>query len=265
MVARMLPALLFGPIAGVLVDRMDRKKMMIVADLSRAALYATMPFLGKLYLIFFVSFDIECFSLLWSPSRDASLPNLVPRRQLANANSLGLITTYGTLPLGGLIFAFLAGGSDLVPVLSDNPEAVPLLLDGATYLFSAFMVSRINFPPPSARTGERLDMSRVGRDIVDGLRFLRESSLASAMTLGIVVAFTSSRRCSRSGRSSRTTPSGPGTPAGDPRHSFGVGMGIRINIEQGREPSTAARLRLVAPRGGTCSCSQPCRIELASI
>ena len=41
MVARMLPALLFGPIAGVLVDRMDRKKMMIVADLSRAALYAT--------------------------------------------------------------------------------------------------------------------------------------------------------------------------------------------------------------------------------
>ena len=49
MVARMLPALLFGPIAGVLVDRMDRKKMMIVADLSRAALYATMPFLGKLY------------------------------------------------------------------------------------------------------------------------------------------------------------------------------------------------------------------------
>ena len=108
MVARMLPAILFGPIAGALADRMDRKRMMMTADIARGLLYATMPFLGKLYLIFLVSFVIECFSLLWTPARDASLPNLVPRRQLANANSLGLVTTYGTLPLGGLIFAFLA-------------------------------------------------------------------------------------------------------------------------------------------------------------
>ena len=59
-----------------------------------------MPFLGPLWMIFGVSFVIECFSLLWTPARDASLPNLVPRRQLANANSLGLITTYATPPLG---------------------------------------------------------------------------------------------------------------------------------------------------------------------
>ena len=175
MVARMAPAILFGPIAGVLVDRLDRKKMMMFADLSRGALYASMPFLGKLYLIFLVSFVIECFSLLWSPARDASLPNLVPRRQLANANSLGLVTTYGTLPLGGLIFAFVAGGSGLFPVLSNNPQALPLLLDGSTFLFSAFMLSRIRFPEPAAHKIERLDMSRVGRDIVDGLRFLRRT------------------------------------------------------------------------------------------
>jgi dTMP kinase len=189
MVARMLPAILFGPVAGALADRMNRKRMMMTADIARGALYATMPFLGKLWLIFLVSFVIECFSLLWSPARDASLPNLVPRRQLANANSLGLVTTYGTLPLGGLIFAFLAGGSDLLPVLSADPEALPLLLDAATFAFSAFMVSRITFPPPAAHKVERLDLSRVGKDIVEGIRFLREDSLASAMTLGIVVAF----------------------------------------------------------------------------
>ncbi len=231
MVARMLPAILFGPIAGVLVDRMDRKRMMMLADLCRAALYATMPFLGKLYLIFLVSFIIECFSLLWSPARDASLPNLVPRRQLANANSLGLVTTYGTLPLGGLIFAFLAGGSDLVPWLSDNPEALPLLLDGATFLFSALMLSRIKFPPPSARTGEKLDMSRVGRDIVDGLRFLRESSLVSAMTLGIVVAFTSVGAVLAIGSLFADDTLGAGnTGWGILVTSFGVGMGIGMAL-----------------------------------
>jgi dTMP kinase len=231
MVARMLPAVLFGPIAGVLVDRMDRKRMMILADLARAGLYATIPFLGKLYFIFLVSFTIECFSLLWSPARDASLPNLVPRRQLANANSLGLITTYGTLPLGGLVFAFLAGGSDLLPVLSDNPEALPLLLDGVTFLFSAFMLSRIVFPPQPVRSGERLDMSRVGRDIVDGLRFLRESSLASAMTLGIVVAFTSVGAVLAVGTifAQRTLGAG-NTGWGVLVTSFGVGMAIGMAL-----------------------------------
>ena len=65
-------------------------------------------------MIFALSFVIECFSLLWTPSRDASLPDLVPRRQLANANSLGLITTYATLPLGALCSRF-CGGSGLLP------------------------------------------------------------------------------------------------------------------------------------------------------
>jgi len=167
MVARMLPAVLFGPIAGVLVDRVDRRRMMIIADLSRAALYATMPFLGKIWLIYIVSFVIECLSLLWTPARDASLPNLVPRRQLANANALGLVTTYGTLPLAGLIFAFFAEASGVIPYFETNQEALPLLLDGLTFLFSAFMLAQIRFPPPAARRIERLDVSRVGKDIVE--------------------------------------------------------------------------------------------------
>ena len=107
MTARMLPAILFGPFAGAFVDRFDRKKIMIAADIARGALYATMAFVHQLGVIFLLSFVIECFSLLWTPARDASLPNLVPRRQLANANSIGLVSTYATLPLGGAVFAVL--------------------------------------------------------------------------------------------------------------------------------------------------------------
>jgi dTMP kinase len=227
----MLPAILFGPIAGALADRVNRKRIMMFADVSRGALYATMPFLGKIWLIYIVSLAIECLSLLWSPSRDASLPNLVPRRQLANANALGLVTTYGTLPLGGLIFAFLAGGSDLIPALSDNQEALPLLLDGTTFLFSAFMLSRIAFPPPAAHQVERLDVSRVGKDIVEGLRFLREDSLASAMTLGIVVAFTSVGAVLALGPifATKTLVAG-NTGWGILVTSFGVGMGIGMAL-----------------------------------
>ncbi len=231
MVARMLPAILFGPIAGALVDRVNRKRIMILADLARAGLYASMPFLGELWLIFLASFVIECFSLLWTPARDASLPNLVPRRQLANANSLGLVTTYGTLPLGGLVFAFLAGGSDLLPVLRESPEALALFLDGGTFVFSALMVSRIRFPAEGPRTVGRLELARVGRDIVEGLRFLREDSLASAMTLGIVGAFSAVGAVLALGPIfTRDTLGAGNTGWGILVTSFGVGMGVGMAL-----------------------------------
>ncbi|MDQ3991311.1 MAG: MFS transporter, partial [Actinomycetota bacterium] len=98
MIARLLPSLLFGPFAGVLVDRFNRGRLMVVADVTRAAAYAAVPFLPNLPTIFAVSFGIECLSLVWTPARDASIPKLVPRRQLANASSLGLVSSYGTLP-----------------------------------------------------------------------------------------------------------------------------------------------------------------------
>src|SRR5712692_6182975 len=109
MLARLLPSVLFGPFAGVFADRFDRRKLMIGADIARGLMYASMPFLPGLGWIFLMSFFIECLSLLWTPAKDASIPNLVPRRQLPNANSIGLISTYGTLPLGAAIYTALAG------------------------------------------------------------------------------------------------------------------------------------------------------------
>jgi dTMP kinase len=227
MAARLAPAILFGPIAGALVDRVNRKTVMITADIARGSLYALLPFLGPLWAIFLVSFVIECFSLLWTPARDASLPNLVPRRQLANANSLGLIVTYATLPLGGLVFAFLSGGSDLLPWLSDNPAFLALWLDAGTFATSALLVSRIKIPAPAPHTFARFELSHIGRDIADGVRFLRENSLASAMTLGIVAAFSAVGAVLALGPIFATSTLGAGNPGwGILVTSFGIGMGI---------------------------------------
>ena len=59
MMARTLPAVLFGPFAGAIVDRLDRKKLMMTADVGRAAMYASMPFLRNLIAIYILSFAIE--------------------------------------------------------------------------------------------------------------------------------------------------------------------------------------------------------------
>jgi dTMP kinase len=233
MTARMLPAILFGPLAGTLVDRMDRKRLMITADLARGALYASMPFLGQLWSIFALSFLIECLSLLWTPARDASLPNLVPRRQLANANSIGLVTTYGTLPLGGLVFTVLTGVAAAlggrISYFRDTPESLALWLDACTFLFSAAMISRIAIRSAPQLSAMKLDLSRFGKDIMDGLRFLRGNSVASAMTTGIVVAFSAVGAVLALGPIfARETLSAGAAGWGILVTSFGIGMGIGL-------------------------------------
>ncbi|MCJ7832109.1 MAG: dTMP kinase, partial [Actinobacteria bacterium] len=69
------------------------------------------------------------------------------------------------------------------------PWALPLWLDAGSFLFSAWMVSQLVIRSPAVQRDERLDMSRVWRDIKEGLQFLREHPLAGVMTTGIVIGF----------------------------------------------------------------------------
>src|SRR5437870_165789 len=186
MLARLLPSVLFGPLAGVFADRFDRRKLMVGADLGRGAMYASMPFMPGLWAIFLLSFFIESLSLLWTPAKDASVPNLVPRRQLSNANSVGLITTYGTLPLGAAIFTALSGVSvaigKRVPYFGHHPEFLALWLDAATFFFSARMVMGLDLRQRArkrSRPGEaaKLSFREALQEARDGYRFLSDHPL----------------------------------------------------------------------------------------
>ncbi len=194
MTARTLPAILFGPFAGALVDGLDRRKIMIASDIGRGAMYALMPFLGAVFPILVLSFFIECLSLLWTPARDASLPNLVPRRQLSNANSLGLLSAYGTLPLGGAVALLLATVSaalgQQIAYFKGHTESLALWLDAGTFTFSAVMVAGVALRGPTTDVEARLDLRRVWTDMKDGVRFLLSNSLTRAMAPGILAAFT---------------------------------------------------------------------------
>jgi dTMP kinase len=198
MLARLLPSVLFGPIAGVFADRFDRRMLMVRADIARGLMYASMPFLPGLAYIFLVSFLIESLSLLWSPAKDASIPNLVPKGQLSNANSVGLITTYGTLPLGASIYTALAGVAiglgHGIHYFSNHPEFLALWLDALTFFFSAYMILGLDLKQGAvararAQRMPKLNLRSVFDDLREGYRFLREHPLVRAMTLGIVVAF----------------------------------------------------------------------------
>jgi dTMP kinase len=195
MLARLLPSIVFGPFAGVLVDRFDRKRLMVIADVVRGIGYATMPLIPQLPWIFGISFLIECLSLLWTPARDAMIPNLVPRRQLSNANTIALATGYGTLPLGGIVYTALAGiGSSLgggFEYLDRNPQAIALWANALTFAFSAYMIQRLPIRAAARRPRPgKLKAGEAFADMREGVRFLKDHAFARAMTVGIVLAFT---------------------------------------------------------------------------
>ena len=108
MVARMLPGFFLATLGGVIVDRFDRRRVMMLCDLGRAALICTLPFVAALWQLVVASFFIEIMTLLWGPAKDASVPHFVPEDKLASANTLSLVASYGTLPLAAAIAAALA-------------------------------------------------------------------------------------------------------------------------------------------------------------
>lgn len=140
-IARHLPLFLFGPIAGVVVDRADRRRVMIAADVSRAVLAAGFllaQMFSSLTAIYAVGASLFAVSAFFNAAKRATIPVIVTETdELLGANSLSASTTAATIAvgsaLGGLVATFVS--RDLV-----------FILNAATFLVSAAMISRIRLP-----------------------------------------------------------------------------------------------------------------------
>ena len=193
MAARMVPGFFLAPVGGVLVDRWDRRRTMVACDLGRAAIVATLPFVDTLPGLFLASFLLEILTLLWSPAKDASVPNLVPPSKLAAANSLSMAAAYGTFPVGSAVFASLAGLAsrlgdfDPLQALKVNQESLALWVDAATFLGSAVLIMTLKLPGRARVAGQRIDWGQTWRELVEGLRFIRRNEAVRSVMLGMGV------------------------------------------------------------------------------
>jgi DHA3 family macrolide efflux protein-like MFS transporter len=106
-----LPVLVFGPIAGVLVDRWHKKKVMVVCDAMRMVCALMIPIMflitRNIYPVYAVVFFMFLFTLFFNSARSAIIPNLVPRGVILKANSvinfIGRVATFLGMLVGGLI------------------------------------------------------------------------------------------------------------------------------------------------------------------
>jgi dTMP kinase len=192
--ARLLPGFFLAPMAGVLVDRWDRKKVMVTCDIGRGVVLAFLPFVDHVYELVLASFLLEILTLMWSPAKEASVPNIVQREFLANANSLSLAAAYGTFPLGATVFTLLAGAakslSHFSPLhaLQVNQESLAIYADVLTFFVSALMISTLALPraDKAATAAEsRFDMGRTLAELREGWRFIGQNRLVRSVMLGI--------------------------------------------------------------------------------
>jgi dTMP kinase len=189
--ARMVPGFLLAPLGGALVDRWDRRRVMVVCDVGRACLLATLPFFDHLAGLICISFMLEVLSLLWGPAKDASVPNVVRTDQLPTANSLSLVAAWGTFPLGGVLFAVLAGlakwlgGFSALDRFSVDQESLAIWVDSLTFVASALLIMRLRLPEHERRTMRRINWTQTYRDMVDGLSFIRTNPMVRGAMVGI--------------------------------------------------------------------------------
>ena len=195
MVARMVPGFLLGPLGGVIADRIDRKRLMVICDLGRAAVVAVLPFATNVAQLFLASLVLEILTLLWTPAKDASVPNLVPEDKLVAANSLGMAAGFGTFPIGAALFASLAAAAEWVRSLgwmdfvNVDQEFLALWLSALTKFISALVIVTLTLPP-AARHGQRsngrgVDWTAAFKDLIEGLRFVGSHRLVRSVMLGL--------------------------------------------------------------------------------
>lgn len=190
-ILRIAPAVVLGPLAGVVADRLDRRRTMIVGDLLRCALFVSVPVVGTLWWMYVAIVLIECISLFWNPAKDATLPNLVPPARLELANQLGLVGSYGTAPVAALVFSALSLLSGplraVLPGLDAEGIFLAIYVDGATFLVSAVIIWRLTFPARAASA--TLAGQSILVTVTDGLRIVKERPFVRGLIGGMLGAF----------------------------------------------------------------------------
>ncbi|GAA3348175.1 hypothetical protein GCM10020358_65630 [Amorphoplanes nipponensis] len=190
---QLLPSLILGPLAGVLADRYDRRRTMVTIDVLRFVLYASIPLAatvlptraGVVAWAAAASFLAQAAAMVWTPAKEAAVPNLIPPGRLETANQLTIVTTYGLTPvLAALTFAGLAR---LPSVGRTDATAFALYFDALTFLASAAVVSFGVREISGRRDGAAAERPR--QALLTGWRHLSGTPLLRGLLVGLLGAF----------------------------------------------------------------------------
>lgn len=178
MMAKLLPIFFVSPLAGVLVDRMDRKTIMITSDVLRFVVvlgFLLVDDVGDLWLLYTLAVVEIALAGFFEPARSAIIPSLTPREDLVTANALSGSTWSVMLAVGAAL-----GGA----LVSWFGIKAAFVIDAFTFLLSAWFIARIQYPKEALEKeiAQRPNTSGF-QTLVDGMRYLISQPMILVLAL----------------------------------------------------------------------------------
>jgi MFS family permease len=170
LVARFLPSVFCGPIAGVIADRFSRRSIMIVTDLIRVVIalgFLLVHRADQIWLVYLLTVLQLTASTFFEPARTAAIPSVVTAKDLVTANTISSATWSAVLTLsaalGGLVSGWLGTSAAFV-------------IDSLSYLISAVLIVTIRLPKREPRPKSKLTIRKLLgiTDTMEGLRYVSQ-------------------------------------------------------------------------------------------
>lgn len=188
LIALAIPTATIGLVAGVFVDRWDRKRVMVVSDILRGVLTLGLVIAvttSQLWLIYLVAFCHASVGAFFAPARSAVIPQIVPKEGLLAANSLSQMSAVFFRVLGVSAAGFLVGTLDAFNLA--------FVIDAATFFLSAMFISRVVLPEQiGAETESSLSSVQAGSPTVNAVLSELKDGVSlvarSRILIGILVA-----------------------------------------------------------------------------
>ncbi len=191
-IARLLPAVFLGPLAGVIADRFDRRRLMVAVDLMRGALYISIPIVHTYLWLYTAMILVECLTLFWSPAKEASVPNLVPKDKLESANQVSLLAAYGTAPIAAVLFSLLSlfGGAlaAISPLIPTDSVYIALYINALSFFYAAWTIRSLHEIPKGPASAHGSD-DNIGKSLIEGWKAVASSKIIRGLIVGMVGAF----------------------------------------------------------------------------
>jgi MFS family permease len=189
-IVQTIPSILFGSIAGVFVDRWDRKRTMFIANLAQAITLIPLFIVHSqqwIWVVYIFAFIEALISQFFEPAKNAIIPNLVDEEHLIAANSLNSMSQELTRLIGPVLGGLLLG------LLGINSVIV---VDAASFLLSAGMIALIVLPPNTNQPQVQNETShpwasigKVWHEWVEGLQLVRKQQLITGIIEVLIAAY----------------------------------------------------------------------------
>jgi dTMP kinase len=158
----------------------------------RAALFISIPIVHTYFWLYTAMILVECLTLFWSPAKEASVPNLVPKDKLENANQVSLLAAYGTAPVAAILFSLLTLLSGAIaaisPLIPSNSIDIALYANAASFLFAAWTIRGLHELPKGAASKHESTQG-VGQSLLQGWKAVSSSKIIRGLIIGMVGAF----------------------------------------------------------------------------